>query len=106
MCELKKSRIRVRASGRAVKIEGREVDAGTSAVLTICSSEIEGLLVSQLVRSGNNPFASGTDRVAPKSFASCDLWIFTEQNIGMPLLANRSDREVFCLACDCDEQPP
>jgi hypothetical protein len=25
MCELKKSRIRVRASGRAVKTEGREV---------------------------------------------------------------------------------
>jgi hypothetical protein len=29
MCELMKSRIRVRASGRAVKIEGREEDGAT-----------------------------------------------------------------------------
>ncbi len=30
MCELKESRIRVRVSGRAVKIAGREVDDETS----------------------------------------------------------------------------
>jgi hypothetical protein len=35
MCELKKSRIRPRASGRAVKIEGREVEVGRWIVISL-----------------------------------------------------------------------